>query len=356
MNLPDEFIEKYTKLLGDEAESFFESFDTEPQKGFRLNPLKSNYQNVALNLEHPVDYSAVGYVGSVSGNSLEHQTGYVYSQDLSAMYVGEVCGPRPGEKILDLCAAPGGKSSHLASLMNNEGLLVSNEINRKRALILAENMERIGARNVIVTNEDPTGLLKTFEQFFDKIVVDAPCSGEGMFRKDHAATKYWHKDYPNECAARQKLILADAMKMLKQGGTLVYSTCTFAPEEDEQIITWLLNEYPYLELVPIKKYSGMDEGRPAFSDGNEELRGCVRLMMHHFKGEGHFIAKLKDMRPVGENVSKKKKGKKKHGKKSAMSSEQVELWQNFAKEFELEEFSPSNLKVLGDHLGPTFRV
>lgn len=168
-----------------------------------MNPLKSNYQNVALNLEHPVDYSAVGYVGSVSGNSLEHQTGYVYSQDLSAMYVGEVCGPRPGEKILDLCAAPGGKSSHLASLMNNEGLLVSNEINRKRALILAENMERIGARNVIVTNEDPTGLLKTFEQFFDKIVVDAPCSGEGMFRKDHAATKYWHKDYPNECAARQ---------------------------------------------------------------------------------------------------------------------------------------------------------
>ena len=350
MNLPDEFIEKYTKLLGDEAESFFESFDTEPQKGFRLNPLKSNYQNVALNLEHPVDYSAVGYVGSVSGNSLEHQTGYGYSQDLSAMYVGEVCGPRPGEKILDLCAAPGGKSSHLASLMNNEGLLVSNEINRKRALILAENMERIGARNVIVTNEDPTGLLKTFEQFFDKIVVDAPCSGEGMFRKDHAATKYWHKDYPNECAARQKLILADAMKMLKQGGTLVYSTCTFAPEEDEQIITWLLNEYPYLELVPIKKYSGMDEGRPAFSDGNEELRGCVRLMMHHFKGEGHFIAKLKDMRPVGENVSKKKKGKKKHGKKSAMSSEQVELWQNFAKEFELEGFSLSNLKVLGDHL------
>ena len=300
MNLPDEFIEKYTKLLGDEAESFFESFDTEPQKGFRLNPLKSNYQNVALNLEHPVDYSAVGYVGSVSGNSLEHQTGYVYSQDLSAMYVGEVCGPRPGEKILDLCAAPGGKSSHLASLMNNEGLLVSNEINRKRALILAENMERIGARNVIVTNEDPAGLLKTFEQFFDKIVVDAPCSGEGMFRKDHAATKYWHKDYPNECAARQKLILADAMKMLKQG--------------------------------------------------NEELRGCVRLMMHHFKGEGHFIAKLKDMRPVGENVSKKKKGKKTHGKKSAMSSEQVELWQNFAKEFELEGFSLSNLKVLGDHL------
>ena len=234
--------------------------------------------------------------------------------------------------------------------MNNEGLLVSNEINRKRALILAENMERIGARNVIVTNEDPTGLLKTFEQFFDKIVVDAPCSGEGMFRKDHAATKYWHKDYPNECAARQKLILADAMKMLKQGGTLVYSTCTFAPEEDEQIITWLLNEYPYLELVPIKKYSGMDEGRPAFSDGNEELRGCVRLMMHHFKGEGHFIAKLKDTRPVVEDVSKKKKGKKKHGKRDTMSSEQVELWQNFAKEFELEKFSLSDLKVLGDHL------
>lgn len=349
MNLPADFIEKYTNLFGAEAGPFFASFDTEPQKGFRLNPLKHDFRNVDLDLSRPVEYSSVGYVGAVSGNSLEHQTGYVYSQDLSAMYVGEVCGPRPGEMILDLCAAPGGKSSHLASLMNNEGLLVSNEINRKRALILAENMERIGAENVIVTNEDPAGLTRAFDHCFDRIVVDAPCSGEGMFRKDHAAVRYWHGDYPAECAARQKLILADAMKMLKQGGTLVYSTCTFAPEEDEQVVSWLMQEYPYMELVPIRKYAGMDEGRPEFSDGNAELRGCVRLMMHHFQGEGHFIARIRDTREPVEAPSERKKDRKKRAGKSGLTSEQAELWHGFAADFGLD-VRDENLKVLGDHL------
>ena len=263
LNLPADFIEKYTQLLGTkEAKQFFESFDDEAQKGFRLNPLKENYQTVNLDLTQPVAYTQTGYVGKVNGNSLEHQTGYVYSQDLSAMYVGEVTAPKAGERILDLCAAPGGKSSQIASLMSNQGLLVSNEINKKRALILAENMERIGALNVMVTNEYPAGLTKVFTGYFDKVFVDAPCSGEGMFRKNHQAVKYWHKDYPSECASRQKLILQDALKMLKQGGELIYSTCTFAPEEDEQIVAWLLANYPYLEIVPLQKYPGMDDGRP----------------------------------------------------------------------------------------------
>ena len=350
LNLPADFIEKYTQLLGTkEAKQFFESFDDEAQKGFRLNPLKENYQTVNLDLTQPVAYTQTGYVGKVNGNSLEHQTGYVYSQDLSAMYVGEVTAPKAGERILDLCAAPGGKSSQIASLMPNQGLLVSNEINKKRALILAENMERIGALNVMVTNEDPASLTKVFTGYFDKVVVDAPCSGEGMFRKNHQAVKYWHKDYPSECASRQKLILQDALKMLKQGGELIYSTCTFAPEEDEQIVAWLLANYPYLEIVPLQKYPGMDDGRPEFADQNPALAGCVRLMMHHFQGEGHFIANLRDTRPVEIVKTKKAKKKKKAKTNWSLDAEQKNLWQAFAQEFNLT-FTVNDLKCLGDHL------
>lgn len=347
MNLPVDFKEKYQELLGDEAEAFFASFDGKVQKGFRLNPLKEGYKNVTNLLADPVEYVETGYVGEVSGRTLEHQAGYIYSQDLSAMYVGEVVEAKPGEKILDLCAAPGGKSTQLAEKMANQGILVSNEINRKRATILAENIERTGARNVLVLNEDPATLAQNFEQYFDKIVVDAPCSGEGMFRKDPHAMTYWHKDYPVQCAKRQREILVEALKMLRVGGELVYSTCTFAPEEDEQIIAWLLAEYPYLEIVPLKHYQGMDQGVPAWANGEASLSGAVRLMPHHFKGEGHFIAKLSDTRPA--QVKKVKNKKKK--RQASLSTEQINLWREFADNFLVESpFKVSELRCYGDHL------
>lgn len=348
MKLPVDFKEKYTKLLGEEASAFFESLDDEVQKGFRINPLKQNYQEVDVSLQEPVAYVKTGYVGAVSGKTLEHQAGYVYSQDLSAMYVGEVVAARPGEKILDLCAAPGGKSTHIAESMANEGLLVANEISKKRALILAENIERTGAKNVIVVNEEPQTLAKELPEYFDKVVVDAPCSGEGMFRKDPHAISYWHKDYPAQCAVRQKEILVEALKMLGVGGELIYSTCTFAPEEDEQIIAWLLENYPYLKIVPLKHYAGMDQGVPAFGNGAEELTGTVRLMPHHFKGEGHFIAKLKDMRPKKSTELKKKKKRKQKG---TLTKEQEQLWQDFAQKFFKETpFSLDQLRCYGEYL------
>ena len=349
MQLPEEFINKYQILFKNQANDFFESLSGEVQKGFRINPLKENYQNVSYALNQKVPYVKTGYYGEINGRSLEHQAGYVYSQDLSAMYVAEVVATKPGDIVLDLCAAPGGKSTHLAGMLANQGLLISNEINHKRAKILAENLERTGALNTVVLNEEPAFLAKQLGETFDKIVVDAPCSGEGMFRKDPDAIKYWSYDYPAKCAKRQKEILTEAMKMLKPGGQLVYSTCTFAPEEDEQIVTWLLENYPYLEVLEIPRFEGMDQGVPEFSDNNQQLTQTIRLMPHHFRGGGHFIAKLKDTRPTKKGSKKQKKAKK--TKVNQVNVEQYKLWQEFeSKNLVNVSFNKDDLRCYGDHL------
>lgn len=329
MDLPEGFVSKYQKIFGDEAPAFFASLAGEVNKGFRLNTLKENPRAVALDLAHPIAYVPTGYYGAVSGRSLEHLAGYVYSQEPSAMYVGEAAGIVPGERVLDLCAAPGGKATQVAAKLAGQGLLVANEIDRKRAAILSENIERVGASNVVVLNEDPHTLAEKLPGFFDKILVDAPCSGEGMFRKNPQAVEYWHPDYPAECAQRQRKILADAVKMLRHGGQLIYSTCTFAPEEDEQIIAWLLQQYEYFSVVPLKKWRGMDSGMPQLADNNQQLSGTVRLFPHHFKGEGHFIAKLQDQRPREQRKPKRKKKIKQHVFRKPTSSERV-LWASFA--------------------------
>ncbi len=355
MKLPQDFIEKYQTLLGSQASDFFASFSLPSEKGFRINPLKDRPRDIAYSLANPVLYTKTGYYGTVSGRSLEHQTGYVYSQDLSAMYVAENISVRPEDKVLDLCAAPGGKSTQIASAMGNQGLLVSNEINHKRAEILAQNIERIGAKNVIILNEDPSKLAKNFPGFFDKILVDAPCSGEGMFRKDHKAVSYWNKDYPRQCAARQKEILLSAMEMLAPNGTILYSTCTFAPEEDEQVVAWMLNRFPHLRLEPLKKYAGMDPGRPDFASGESALVGAVRMWPHHLRGDGHFIAKLTENKvnacaQIYSKTSSKKK-KMKTLRKHELSPEQRELWQKFSEHLTSEfNFNKQDLQCYGNHL------
>lgn len=267
------------------------------------------------------------------------------------MYVGEVVDPQPGERVLDLCAAPGGKSTHLIAKMHDEGLLVANEIFRKRANILAENLERWGTRHAVVMNESPADLEKQFPQFFDRILVDAPCSGEGMFRKEPAGIEYWTPDYPSECANRQRKILSSAMKMLKPGGTLVYSTCTFAPEEDEQNAAWLLDNYD-LTMEPIKKYAGMDDGRPEWADGNPELSRAVRLFPHHIQGEGHFIAKFRlqggSVMPVSAKKKSKKKGKQRANHNS-ITKEQRTLFEKFAAQT-MPSYQANHLLTYGDQL------
>lgn len=308
MNLPEDFKKKYTRLLGQEATDFFNSFETVHQKGYRLNPLKANPVPHDTPNDGKVPYGQWGYFGSVDGHSKDHVTGVVYSQEPSAQFVGEVAAPKPGEKVLDLAAAPGGKSTHLAAFMMQKGLLWSNEIFMSRAKILSENIERLGVQNAIVSSQTPAELSARLPLFFDKILLDAPCSGEGMFRKDPDAMAYWHSDYPAENAQRQREILHETVKMLRPGGELVYSTCTFSPEEDEQMIAWLLDTYPEFELLPIDKSagSGIANGRPEWADSDfvsgvtttsqtqnrSELLKTARLWPHHLNGEGHFVAKL----------------------------------------------------------------
>lgn len=172
-----------------------------------------------------------------------------------------------------------------------------------------------------------------------------------MFRKDHQAVSYWSVDYPKQCAARQKEILASAYRMLAPGGSIIYSTCTFAPEEDEQVIEWALQQYPSLQLQPLKRYAGMDEGRPDFANADPNLSQTVRLWPHHFKGDGHFIAKLTDTRPKQTEVSGKKNKKKKGRPRNGLTKEQLQLWQEFASDLSAEfNFSPADLRCYGGHL------
>ena len=328
MRFPNGFEEKYQRLLGKEAASFFSTFDQEPISAFRTNPLKEGQ----LTFSNPIPETNWGYYGKVSGKSSEHVTGLIYSQEPAAQMVAQVAHPHEGMRVLDLAAAPGGKSTHLLSYLNNTGLLVSNEINSKRSKILVENIERFGARNVLVTNESAERLAKVFSSFFDLIVLDAPCSGEGMFRKQPDAMDYWSLDYPAQCATLQREILEDAVKMLANGGELVYSTCTWAPEENEEIVAWLLDEFP-LELVDIPKLNGMTPGI--------DYPETARMYPHHFKGEGQFVAKF---RFVGEHKLPKLKPVR-----SNLTADQRSLWQTFQNEHLKVELK-GDLQTFGDQL------
>lgn len=329
MQFPSDFIEKYNKLLGDEAKDFFASFDQEAVSAYRTNPLKKQQKN----FPDAIPETPWGHYGKISGKSSDHATGLVYSQEPAAQMVAQVAAPAKGSRVLDLAAAPGGKSTHLLSYLDNTGLLVSNEINPKRSKILVENIERFGARNVVVTNTSADKLAKVFKNYFNTIVFDGPCSGEGMFRKDPDAIQYWHKDYPSELAQLQKEILTDGLKMLAPGGQLIYSTCTWSPEENEGVVAWILENYPDLELVEIPKLNGMSDGI--------NFPETARMYPHRFKGEGQFVAKFQDKRLP-------EKTRLKEGK-SNLNKEQKQLWEDFAKKH-LKTDLDGLLQVFGDNL------
>ena len=212
------------------------------------------------------------------------------------MAVAELLDPQPGEAVLDLCAAPGGKTTHLAALMGDQGLLVANETHLKRVWELAENLERWGTHNTIITNESPPRLADRLSGFFDKILVDAPCSGEGLFRKSDAARRDWSPEHTVHCAQRQLAILDSAAQLLKPGGLLAYATCTFNPLENETTVARFLKSHPDFEILPIPPFPGFSPGRPDWlppADHLPELSHAVRLWPHLAPGEGHFIALLR---------------------------------------------------------------
>ena len=294
---PPEFLERLEQQLGsDGLEAFLTAAQRPRSVALRINTLKTH---TPPSLEEfglePVPWADSGFYYTPStrpGLSPYHDAGLYYLQEASAMAPAGLLDVRPGMRVLDLCAAPGGKSSQLAALLEGQGLLVSNEIEPKRAVILGRNLERMGVANALVLNEHPRRLEAPFEQFFDRILVDAPCSGEGMFRKEEAASTDWSVETVHMCARRQGEILSSAAKMLRPGGRLVYSTCTFAPEENEGVISAFLKSHPDFSILPVSA-SWFAPGRPDWvEDPASGLEHTFRLWPHLLRGEGHFAAVL----------------------------------------------------------------
>lgn len=298
MDLPQAFLERIQTQLGSEYDHFLASYADDPSYGLRINPLKGTPNAIALELPFtlsPVAWASEGYhadPGEHPGRHPLHEAGVYYIQDPSAMSVISLLDPQPGELVLDLCAAPGGKSTQIAGRLQGKGLLVANEIIPGRAKILSQNIERMGVTNAVVCNEDPAHLAEHFPHFFDKIVVDAPCSGEGMFRKDDTAITEWTTDLVTMCAKRQQEILSHAVRMLRPGGVLVYSTCTFAPAEDEEQIQSFLQDFPEFELQDWQEYLPHAAQAVAAGVQSGTLAGTMRLWPHKLRGEGHFAARL----------------------------------------------------------------
>lgn len=305
--LPQPFLERMERLLGPEFEPFLATYSEPRTHGLRANPLKLAPEllpaRLGLTLE-PVPWAPGGFYFPETarpGRHPYHAAGLYYIQEPSAMAAAAALAPRPGERVLDLCAAPGGKSTHLAALMHDQGLLVANEIHPKRARILVENLERMGTTCALVLNEDPQRLAPRFPAFFDRILVDAPCSGEGMFRKLPEASMEWSPASPAACGALQREIVTAAVAMLRPGGHLLYSTCTFAPEENEQTLAFLLDSFPEMELAALPPIPGAAPAVPAWAGegAHPGIARGVRLWPHRLRGEGHFLALLRKREDAG---------------------------------------------------------
>ncbi|MBO6015338.1 MAG: RsmF rRNA methyltransferase first C-terminal domain-containing protein, partial [Lachnospiraceae bacterium] len=262
-----------------------------------------------------------------------HEMGLYYIQEPSAMSAAQLLSPRPGERVLDLCAAPGGKSTQLASMLGGAGLLVSNEIHPQRCRILSQNIERMGISNAIVTNEPCEKLSQHFPAFFHKVLVDAPCSGEGMFRKNPEAMEEWSAGQVQVCAQRQAGILDEAAKMLMPGGVMVYSTCTFSPEENECVIHDFLQLHGEFELMTVSA-PYFDKGRPAWCGQDLRLEKTFRLFPHHLHGEGHYVAVLRKTgaaEALTDSPLPKKTDKKRNpGKEAGLDKLRMEAFMEFA--------------------------
>lgn len=349
MNLPIEFEKKMKAFLGNEWDDFLYSYDNNRFQALRFNTLKVQspeermriLKTLKISLDKKVSWANEAYYFDENvrpGKHPYHEMGLYYIQEPSAMSAAALLAPKPGMRVLDLCAAPGGKSTQLATYLGDSGLLVSNEINTQRSRILSQNIERMGIKNAIVTNEDSFVLASHFPGFFNAIQVDAPCSGEGMFRKLPEAIEQWSMENVAICAARQKEILDNAAVMLKPGGVIVYSTCTFSKEENEDVIECFLERHSDFTL--------------------EEME---RFWPHKVDGEGHFVAKLVRRGSVdtgfkSDRQTKKIKNNKnrKNETKPALTKENMKLFSEFLDETISEDMATwiknSRLVMFGEQL------
>ena len=313
--LPEVFLERMKAQLGDEYEEFLRSLERPRAVALRFNPLKGENPQLPF-VREPVPWEPQGYYydpESRPGLHVYHEAGVYYLQEASAMAPVALLDPQPGERVCDLCAAPGGKTTQIAGRMMGEGFLLCNEFSPKRAKILSRNIERMAVANALVTNEDTAALAKRFPGSFDKVLIDAPCSGEGMFRKEEAAVTDWSVETVEMCARRQAEILHNGAQLVRPGGRLVYSTCTFAPEEDELAVAQFLESHPDFE-PEIMETPWFD---PVENGGH-------RMWPHKLLGEGHFAAVL---RKKGEDEAEF----------DAFEGEKIpKEWASFAKELSIK--------------------
>ena len=282
--LPEGFLQRMETQLGEEYPDYLGSLERPRAVALRFNPLKGEMPSLPF-VGEPVPWENQGYYYAPDarpGLHPYHEAGVYYLQEASAMSAVALLDPQPGERVCDLCAAPGGKTTQIAGRMLGEGFLLCNEINPKRAKILSRNIERMAVANSLVTNEHPARLAEKYPGFFDRVLIDAPCSGEGMFRKEEAAVTDWSEETVAMCARRQAEILHSGAMLLKPGGRLVYSTCTFAPEENELCIETFLQSHP--------EFSWEAVDAPWFTPVGT---GAFRLWPHKLLGEGHFVAVLR---------------------------------------------------------------
>ena len=312
--LPEAFLQRMEAQLGSEYPAFLESLERPRAVALRFNPMKGA-RPVLPFVGAPVPWEPEGFYYDPEtrpGLHVYHEAGVYYLQEASAMAPVALLDPKPGERVCDLCAAPGGKTTQIAGRMLGQGFLVCNEINPKRAKILSRNIERMGVANALVTNEHPETLAIRFPGFFDRVLVDAPCSGEGMFRKEEAAVTDWSQETVQMCARRQREILDSAARLVRPGGRLVYSTCTFAPEEDEETVGAFLKSHPEFTPEPVDA--------PWFVSGEN---ASYRMWPHKLLGEGHFAAVLR--KTGGES-----------GEVPACPGEKCpKAWESFAKELDI---------------------
>ncbi len=355
--LPEKFEERMRALLREEYGAFAESYKRERTLGLRLNILKVDPEVFFREFGddfglRPVPWCREGFYYDKEarpGRHPFHEAGVYYIQEPSAMAAVALLDPRPGERVLDLCGAPGGKSTHAGGRMMGQGLLISNEIHPARVKILSRNIERMGIKNAVVTNEEPARLADYFPEFFDKIVVDAPCSGEGMFRKDESARKEWSPENVRLCAKRQTEILESAAKMLRPGGRLLYSTCTFSPEEDEVQIEGFLERHGEFFVVKVPENVRPAELSPGRGEWGTKrspaLSDTFRIWPHLSEGEGHFMALLEKEAPKDSLKTSKEKPKKKQA--NQRQDKEVKKAQKLFAEFIEEAADAKELPGLG---------
>ena len=301
IQLPEKYLTEMKKLLGGSYDDFLRSFYAKRSYGLRVNTAKISPEEFIRRAPfslRPVPWTPNGFYYDGSEKPSRHPyyfAGLYYLQEPSAMTPARVLPVKPGDRVLDLCAAPGGKSTELMVKLGGSGILFSNDISNSRAQALLKNLELFGASNCVIMSEDPARISSRFPEYFDKILIDAPCSGEGMFRKEPSVIRSWEEHGNAFYAGLQKKIVSEALKMLRPGGYLLYSTCTFCPDEDENIVLYMKSLCPGLEVADTGLHlSCFSEGMPDKAEiPDPELKNCIRIFPHLAEGEGHFIALLK---------------------------------------------------------------